>query len=93
MRTVFLFAILSAVTTVWHFAVLYRLMAYRKDLLENSVGLERFRSFISQSWIENSAPRNYVEGGHTYLKWYRVSSIACWFAAAGLVFSAVASTL
>ena len=82
-----------AVATAWHLAVLYRLMAFRKDLLEGSTGFERFRSFVSQSWIENAAPRNYSEEGRPYLKWYRASLIVSLLALWGFVFAALARSL
>ena len=57
------------------------------------IPLDRLQSFVSQSWIENSAPRNYTEQGRAYLKWYRASMIACWFAGAALILAVVARTL
>jgi hypothetical protein len=77
----------------WHLVVLYRLMPYRKDLLEGSTGLERFRSFVSQSWIENAAPRNYSDEARPYFKWYRASAIASVLALWGFVFAALARTI
>ena len=72
--------------------VLVRLMPYRKDLIEGSTGLTRFRDYISQSWIESLRPQNYQEPGHRYIRWLRwtmlsamVCLIALWAALAAAI--------
>ena len=51
--------------------VLVKLMPYRKNLIDGSTGLTRFRDYISQSWIKSLRPQNYEEPGHRYIRWLR----------------------
>jgi hypothetical protein len=71
-----------------------RLMPYRKDLLEDSHGVERLKDFmVDRSWIDNLRSHNYTEGGHAYLGWLRGVTVASWVAIIPLIAALVASLL
>ena len=77
-------ALVTIGALAWNGAVLWRLCPFRKDLLENSQGYERFKDFLSQSWMDNSKARNYTEEGQRLMPLYRTSALVSLFALLGL---------
>jgi hypothetical protein len=77
-------AVVTIGALAWHCAVLWRMCPSRRDLLENSHGYERFKDFLSQSWMDNSRARNYTEEGQRLMPLYRTSALVSLLAILGL---------
>ena len=84
MISIAVMAFVTIAALAWQCAVLWRMCPFRKDLLENSHGLERFKDFLSQSWMDNSKSRNYTEEGQRLVPLYRISALVSAFALLGL---------
>ena len=65
--TILALGLLAAVAAAVHIWVLARAMVYRRDLLKDSTGWERFRDFINKPASENYNKRFYTPEGQVWV--------------------------